>query len=74
MYEDYGNVRFFYDQHLRDSEQRQKRNELLRAARGNEGHELNDPREGFVQQIVQLFNARNQPKQGASDVQHAPAL
>ena len=74
MYEEYANIRYFYEQHLRESKKRQKQNELMRSMQGSDrlGHTL--PQSNLVQRIFSSISVRNlQPTQDAADVRHAPA-
>ena len=47
MYGEYGNIRFFYEQYLRESKRREKQNELRRALRSDDQPESNEAQYGF---------------------------
>jgi hypothetical protein len=64
---EYGNVQSLYEDRLREAEKQRKHNQLVRAAKEYARRE-NPNHGGLLNQIRNLFQARNQEPQEVTDV------
>jgi hypothetical protein len=69
--QDYGELKSLYEDRLREAENYRKQKELIRAARE---YSRREGRGGFLYQLKQQLQRRNQPQQDNTDARHAPAL